>query len=318
MSLRIWQELFGSVLDNLSEGVFVVDHRQRLRMWNSGAARLAAPIELTAGRRLPCRELQLCPPENAASPRSHECPVALTLADGRTRETAVTFRDGSGRRLPGSLRTAPLTSRNGAVVGAVLSVRASTTSSWALSRIAELEEMANVDPLTEVANRRVTELQLRRSLAELLRFRWRFGVVVLDVDDLKLTNDTYGHRVGDEVLRFVARTLSGNSRPFDVVGRWGGDEFVVLIKNVDEEQLAFVARKLAAAVARTPVPYSGERPLLVSVSAGEAVARSDDTVESLVTRADLQMYQKKIRNHAHAAPARRDAATAPPLAHGQD
>ncbi len=318
MSLRTWQELFASVLDGLSEGVFVADRRQRLRLWNSRAASLAAPVELTAGMRLPCRELRLCPPENAASPQNHECPVARTLADGKPRETAVTLRDASGGRLPGRVRTAPLTSRDGTVVGVMLSVRESTTSSWALSRIAELEEMANVDPLTEAANRRVTELQLRRSLAELQRFGWRFGVVLLDVDGLKRTNDTYGHRVGDDVLRFVARALTGNSRPFDVVGRWGGDEFVVVIKNVDEEQLAFVARKLAAAVARSPVPYTGEPPLLVAVSAGAAVAKPGDTVESLVARADLQMYRKKVRNQAQAGSALRDAAATPPLAHGQD
>jgi diguanylate cyclase (GGDEF)-like protein/PAS domain S-box-containing protein len=297
MSLRTWREMFESVLDNLREGILVVDRKQRLRLWNDPAKRLLGSSALEVGGQVPCRGLRLCDPANEVSPCTDACPIAFTLADGKPRETVAYLRDASGRRIPARICTEALRSRTGSVVGAIASVFEATTSSWALARISELEELAYVDPLTEVANRRFTELQLRRSLGELLRFQWGFGVVVLDVDGLKLVNDLHGHRVGDTVLRTVAHTLSSNSRPFDIVGRWGGDEFLVVVKNVGEEQLEFVAHKLSAAVERASLP-AGEERLRISVSAGAAVATAEDTADSVVARADQRMYQTKGRARA--------------------
>ncbi len=301
MSLRVWQETFQSIFDSLTEAVLVVDRKRRLRYWNRGAEHFAGHCSLRKGWPLPCRELQLCGPEDGSSACESACPVACTLADGRPREAPIYLRDASHRRIPGRLQTSALRNREGTIIGAVASVSETTTSSWALSRISELEERANLDPLTGVANRRFTELQLRRSLAELVRFQWRFGVVVLDVDDLKSVNDIHGHRAGDNVLRMVARTLSGNSRPFDVVGRWGGDEFLAVIKNVDEGQLEFVARKLSAACEREAVPLENEEALHVRVSAGVAVAGPEDTVDTLVARGDRHMYERKSDARRRAA-----------------
>ncbi len=317
MSLRLWRDTFNGVLNSLSDGVYIVDRKQRLRHWNGAAQGMAGDVRLQVGGPLPCRELQLCERETGIPACTGGCPVAATLLDGRAREAATYIRDASGRKIPARIQTTPLRDRANSIIGAVETVSETWTSAWAMSRIAELEEVAYVDPLTEVASRRFLELQLRRSLGELERFNWRFGVVILDLDDFKRVNDAHGHRVGDAVLRTVANTLASNARPFDVIGRWGGDEFLAVIKNVSEEQLEFVAHKLRSAIRRVSLA-AGDTPLCVSASAGATVASRRDTADSLVARADERMYDGKAlaqKRHATEDP---PAATAEPAADVQD
>ncbi len=114
----------------------------------------------------------------------------------------------------------------------------------------------------------------------------------IDIDHFKWVNDTYGHDVGDEVLRFVARTFSANSRPFDLYGRWGGEEFLGIIRNIGADDLAQLGNRLRVLIEHAYILHEGEK-LQITVSIGATSVTDDDGTESLIKRADSLLYESK-------------------------
>ncbi|MBW2523782.1 MAG: GGDEF domain-containing protein [Deltaproteobacteria bacterium] len=194
--------------------------------------------------------------------------------------------------MPGSVRVVPLLDSGGAVVGAAEIFTDRSEQQAATHRIADLERMAFLDPLTRVANRRFLEQHLDARLHELQRFEWPFGVLMFDIDHFKRINDSLGHATGDHVLAMVARTAAGNARSFDLIARWGGDEFVHVVSNVGPAELRDVAWRLRNLV-RNSALITDDQTLAVTVSVGAAAARRTDTIETLLERADAQVYRSK-------------------------
>lgn len=163
------------------------------------------------------------------------------------------------------------------------------------SRVATLErqlvssrEEASLDPLTRIANRRTFDRTVRQWLEH---DRLQFVLALLDLDDFKRINDTHGHSAGDKVLLAVAQALRGSLRASDLVARFGGDEFAVLITGLTlrqaESRLNVVVSQLAKASV-APGDASG-----ITLSCGVAEVSAGDTVDSLMHRADQALYEAK-------------------------
>jgi diguanylate cyclase (GGDEF)-like protein/PAS domain S-box-containing protein len=156
-----------------------------------------------------------------------------------------------------------------------------------------LAHQAHHDSLTGLLNRHATLRRVEQALAR--RHVGGVAVLFVDLDGFKQVNDTYGHAVGDHVLRTVASRASASLRPTDAAGRLGGDEFVVVLEGADEDRARTVADRLARSVAR-PIclPASWTDWVQVDASIGVAVATSDDgDAADLVARADRAMYARK-------------------------
>ena len=186
----------------------------------------------------------------------------------------------------------PVKNQNGETVGAMQVFQDREEISLLQQRLQELERMVLLDPLTRVGNRRYAEMQLQCCLDEMRRYGWPFGVLFIDVDDFKSINDTFGHATGDAVLRVTSHTLVSCLRSSDVVSRWGGEEFVVVLKNIGKEQIERIAEKVRSIVSQLRIPVDHDL-LQVTVSVGATVAGADDSVASLVNRADRLMYESK-------------------------
>jgi len=156
----------------------------------------------------------------------------------------------------------------------------------------QLEEMALLDPLTRLANRQHIEANLQRRLEEYTRYGWTFGVLFIDIDHFKKINDSYGHDIGDKVLKLVSLTLQNSLRPFDFLGRWGGEEFVALVVNVNEKQLVHIAERARRLLEQSQILLKQD-PIKVTVSMGATMAIRGDTLEDLIKRADRLMYRSK-------------------------
>jgi two-component system cell cycle response regulator len=154
-------------------------------------------------------------------------------------------------------------------------------------RNAELELASRTDALTGLRNRRHLEDQLQR----LAGTADRLAVLLLDIDRFKLVNDTHGHAAGDEVLRVVARRLEQAARPGDVPGRWGGEEFLVVLPETGPDQAVSLGEQARQTIAAAPVPL-GQPPLRVTASVGVAWGAGDGW-EGLVRRADTGLYAAK-------------------------
>lgn len=136
------------------------------------------------------------------------------------------------------------------------------------------------------------------------------GVGILDVDSFKAVNDVHGHAAGDAVLVEVARRLLQRTRREDILGRWGGEEFVVLAPDTDGQGMARLAERMREAVAATPFAVDG-RPLVVTVSAGWSVAPGGVGLEELVRVADLGLYAAKANGRNAVRPGAASADPAP-------
>ncbi len=168
------------------------------------------------------------------------------------------------------------------------------------AHIAALEARVDVDPLTDVLNRRGFERELARSLAYVKRYGTSAALVYLDLDGFKPVNDRHGHAAGDAVLQAIAAALMRQVRASDLVARIGGDEFAVLLWNVGETEAMAKAAALEAAVYATPVSW-GASTFVVAASAGVAVLWPLDTPAAVLARADLAMYARKAERRARRA-----------------
>jgi len=160
------------------------------------------------------------------------------------------------------------------------------------ARIIDLEARVDTDPLTDMANRRGFERELKRSLAYVKRYGTGVALVYLDLDGFKPVNDRHGHAAGDAVLKAIAAALTRNVRASDTAARLGGDEFAVLLWNVTSPAAAAKAAALEAAVYATAVRWNSST-LVVGASAGVALLGALDTPAEVLARADAAMYARK-------------------------
>ncbi|GAA5786740.1 hypothetical protein GCM10007860_11470 [Chitiniphilus shinanonensis] len=167
-----------------------------------------------------------------------------------------------------------------------------------------LAEMATTDELTGVANRREWQRHSAEAMMLARRTDEPLSVLMLDLDHFKMINDTYGHLIGDLVLRAVCHACEGALRATDHFGRWGGEEFAVLLPNTAGLEAAQVAEKLRAAAAAAWVDHN-ERRVQVTISVGATTLQPDDTtLDDLIKRADDALYAAKRagRNRVVIAP----------------
>jgi diguanylate cyclase (GGDEF)-like protein len=159
-----------------------------------------------------------------------------------------------------------------------------------------LNQMAMFDPLTQIWNRRAMRDKLESEMRRDRTVVQNFSVILIDADHFKRVNDRFGHDVGDTVLVWLVASIQGQLRIHDVVARWGGEEFLILLPNTDMEEAMLVADRLRAAVAENPVD-SAPALLTLSISAGVASSTENSNVRDLIKTADGALYvAKKARN----------------------
>ncbi|MEJ1160961.1 GGDEF domain-containing protein [Prosthecomicrobium sp. N25] len=160
------------------------------------------------------------------------------------------------------------------------------------ARIAELETMVHEDDLTGLLNRRGLLAEIARVIDFGRRYGAAAGLAFVDLDSFKTVNDRYGHAVGDGLLTEAGRRIRSVIRSSDAAGRIGGDEFLVVLRQVDPEGLRRKAESLRTALEAAPVVVDGV-PVEIRASVGIAAFEPEDTAESAILRADRDMFRDK-------------------------
>jgi diguanylate cyclase (GGDEF)-like protein len=156
-----------------------------------------------------------------------------------------------------------------------------------------LEKEVLIDPLTGVANRRALKERLKGELYRFQRYRQFFSMLLFDVDHFKAVNDRYGHWAGDKCLKEIIKRIKPILRETDFIGRWGGDEFLVIFPGTDQESATAVAERIRRLIQNTRFVYhKQEISFTVSIGVGE-VQDSDQSQETVFNRVDKAMYTAK-------------------------
>jgi diguanylate cyclase (GGDEF)-like protein len=157
----------------------------------------------------------------------------------------------------------------------------------------EMQRAATTDPLTGLMNRRAMLDQMNRERARADRYGQPLSALLLDVDHFKRVNDVHGHAAGDRVLRGLAALLGGKMRASDLVARWGGEEFLVVLPQTHPAGALVFAERVRAAVAASPFDIGEGKPLSITVSIGLAGTLPPILFEPLVEEADRALYEAK-------------------------
>ena len=158
-----------------------------------------------------------------------------------------------------------------------------------------LDDLANYDALTKIYNRRKLIEEAERELHKAQRYNRYISFLMFDIDHFKIINDNYGHLAGDEVLRQLGRTCSTRIRCTDILGRYGGEEFLIVLSETNKENALQVAENIRKAVADMKIVYEGET-IQITVSIGiesALINREDYIIDKLISNADKALYQAK-------------------------
>jgi diguanylate cyclase (GGDEF)-like protein/PAS domain S-box-containing protein len=283
---------FERLAERLFDGLVEIDNTGRIKAWNRAAERITG----YAAEKLIGKQYQKQPARHvSASGRElpdNLIPLLLTLKDGLPRETLAYIVHSDGYRLPVITRTLALWDRTGNVSGALELFNDNKALIAAFQTIPKSEETVLFDPLTGIGNRPHIEMKIRSAIEDYHPGKTPFGILFIDIDHFKDFNDTYGHLLGDKVLRLIANTLRNNLRASDSCGRWGGEEFIGLVHDLDFGGLEKVSEKLRMTVNETKIRENNV-DLAVTVSIGSTLIRPKDTFQTLIERADSLMYKSK-------------------------
>jgi diguanylate cyclase (GGDEF)-like protein/PAS domain S-box-containing protein len=284
--------MYEQLLESLYDGVYFVDKDRVINYWNSGAERISGyPGSEAVGRK--CSDNFLRHVDDEGKELCVDgCPLLSTLGDGVQREAELYLQHKNGHRLPVWVRVSPIKDGQGNITGAVEVFSDASSKKRVERRANALRRLAFNDTLTRLPNRRYTELKLTQALQEVKQLGRRIGFLFIDLDHFKAVNDNYGHTVGDLVLRAVGATLSSTLRPNDLVGRWGGEEFVALLADISPSECDALAKRCCR-ILRTCVINAEECAVSITVSIGATIVRHNDSLNSLLRRVDGLMYTSK-------------------------
>lgn len=158
-----------------------------------------------------------------------------------------------------------------------------------IERTEQLEILASTDSLTGLFNRRKFTQLLNQELIRYQRYQQKFSILILDIDYFKNVNDTYGHDTGDKVLIEFSDIIENNIRSSDSFGRWGGEEFILLLIESDQKHTEVTAKKLLNAINTHTFDTVGK----ITTSIGVSQPLKNDTNESIIKRADNALYNAK-------------------------
>ncbi len=290
--MELNSQAYRAILENLHDGLYLTDSQRRITFWNKAAEQITGfSAAEVVGRS--CADNILCHVDGQGKELCEGlCPLAKTLEGVQGHEDEIYLHHKQGHRIPVSVRVTPLYGSGNEIIGGIELFSDISNRQATELRIKELEAISQLDHLTRMANRAYLEKELRIRIEEMHRMLIPFGVLFIDIDHFKKINDNFGHAVGDDILKLVAATLTSNARPFDLFGRWGGEEFIGLIRNIELQDLEHLANRVRVLIGSAFLIHEN-RKLQVNVSIGATLMNLEDTLDSLLRRADALLYQSK-------------------------
>jgi diguanylate cyclase (GGDEF)-like protein/PAS domain S-box-containing protein len=281
------------IIDKLFEGAYIVDRNRKIIFWNPGAEEITGFKGSEVINSFCYQNILQHVTEDGTNLCHQGCPLSHTLQTGEILEADVFLHHKDGHRVPVSVKTIPFYDANNNITSAVEIFTDSRHRRDAYHENRKLKEQLITDPLTKVPNRSYLDFHLGNIKREVEQFDSTFGILFFDIDHFKQVNDIHGHNIGDKILKMVSQTILVNLRKDDKLGRWGGEEFIAVLKLRTNEELSLVAEKLRLLVERSAYQLSDSNWLRVTVSIGGTLFKNGEEISALIHRADQNMYLSK-------------------------
>lgn len=285
------EKLYLEIIDNIYVGVYFVDQERRITFWNKAAEEITGyKKEDIVGQCCQCNLLNHI--DREGRPLCNlGCPLYATIIDGHQRKDEVFLRHKKGHRIPILVNIFPILEED-IIIGAIEIFTPKSPMVYDDDLVEKLSSLAMCDQLTGLANRRKIESYLEYRFLEMQRFQSKFCVVFWDIDNFSKINNAYGHGTGDNALQSITKSIMHTMRKNDILGRWGGEEFIGVFEIKNDYEAMAIAEKIRVLISKTEILHEDVN-LSVTASLGVAVARADDTIDSVIKRADSLMYQSK-------------------------
>ncbi|MCU0226728.1 MAG: diguanylate cyclase [Bryobacterales bacterium] len=291
--------IFRSLLDALRVPVHCVDLDMRIIYWNEAATRQTGFEPQEVLWKIFNQEVLEATDLVERPILPAQCPLRGAVTTGKPASLELHIRRRDGLRIPFALHASPIRDEANRVIGAVccwVDIRNNIDylqdQADVFRRLKQLENAAYNDLLTGLPNRRSAESRLAQSMKRLADEQSRFGILLFDIDNFKRINDDNGHAVGDYALRGVATVLRAALRGNDMMFRWGGDEFLAIVSAEDHLQLQICAERCRSRIQDNRWNEVENCPQ-ITVTIGGSMANSIDNINSLLERADEQLFQAK-------------------------
>ena len=289
----MYDKKYLELLSYLYEGVYVVDQHRKIVFWNKGSEEITGYSAEEVTESYCYNNILRHVSEDGKNLCFDGCPLHHTLATGELQEADVFLHHKEGHRIPVKVKSIPIYDSEENIVAAIEVFTDERYKKDTYSENRKLKELLVTDPLTKISNRRYLDFHLESCKKEADEFETTFGLLFFDIDKFKGVNDTYGHDIGDEILKLMSRTISSNIRGDDKIGRWGGEEFIAVIKIDHLGGLEKIANKLRLLVSKSEHKLENDEELRVTVSIGGTLYKPGESLIELVKRADSYMYQAK-------------------------
>jgi diguanylate cyclase (GGDEF)-like protein/PAS domain S-box-containing protein len=282
-----------NLIPYLYEGVYVVDKQRKIIFWNESCERITGYSASEVTNSFCYHNILQHVDENGKQLCHSGCPLQKTLIDGILNEARVYLKHKEGYRIPVMVKTLPIYDEKQNIVAAIEVFTDERFQKQIYHENQELKDKLRVDPLTQIANRHFFDFQLSKKIEETKVFSNPFGILMIDIDHFKHVNDTYGHLIGDEILKIVANSLASSVEKTDLVSRWGGEEFIVIVEIDNQSDLFKIAERLRHIVMTSNYQMDSGKTISVTISIGGTIVRKDDNMSTLIARADENMYFAK-------------------------
>ncbi len=283
--------LYQIILEHIDDGVYFVDKERKIGFWNKGAERITGYTEKDTVGNFCYNNMLNHVDEDGNLLCFTECPLTSAMETNEIQKIPVYLHHKNGYRVAVAVRTIPVFD-DGEMIGVIEMFNRETETKELFRHLEELEEFALQDDLTKLPNRRYIDSYMEAKYAEHMKHGDSIGLAFLDIDHFRNFNNKYGHAVGDKVLKMVSATLKRVTRSQDFVGRWGGEEFLIVFSGVSEHSLYSMADRIRTMIELSGVKH-GKEELHVTVSIGVTALKAHDTLATLLERADILLYQSK-------------------------
>ncbi|WP_163469112.1 GGDEF domain-containing protein [Fusobacterium sp. IOR10] len=285
------KKIYTKILNGISEGVYFVDINRKISFWNKGAEKITGYLSEEIVNRYCCDNILNHVDETGKKLCISGCPLLDTMNDGKPREQKLYLRHKNGFRIPVIVKVISIYEK-GKIIGAVETFTDVSPNKMLLQSNNNLMENIFKDELTKLPNRKYLNVHLNSVMLKYKNLKTPFGLMFLDIDFFKKVNDNYGHNIGDEILKMVGKVFTSACRDNDIIGRWGGEEFIGVFENIDEKRIIEIADRIRMLIENSELDIDNEK-IKVTISIGVSLIKNDEIIESLIKRADEGVYLAK-------------------------